>query len=1438
MKISSNRNRTPEVSIIIPVYNKCELTIQCFKSIAAVTSHIPHEVIVVDNASTDETQQVLKNFSGKNVRVLRNENNRGFAGACNQGAAAAKGKYLLFLNNDTVALQGWLDELIEEVRVHPEVVAVGSKLLYESGLIQHAGVAFERETRSPFHPYRLLRADDPRANHRRELQAVTAACVLIRPEWFEKCGRFSEEYRNGYEDLDLCLNLRKQGGVIVYQPKSVLYHLESQTPGRMRHDSENRSLFFRKWSDAILSDEDAFYFEDGYRIVSKQDIPGATPKLARFASEEEKARWSVAARVQQLAAAGQYDGMVELLTETKYWPEESAIRKWAGILCKGLQLKAAAQVHFQASVAMQGDPEARFQLGNADSADKSSEKCAWEEPLAKAQKSLLYKNYHAAQSAFEIALLHGAPPALVLPGAWEAARLLGEAAEMEATCQALLALPRLNPWTTQKLHEGLLPASGAGAPVTTGRSAVVGATEPNRSELVSIIILAHNQLELTKRCIASIEQFTPQKFELLLVDNASTDGTSEWMKDYVTKRSNAHLILNATNLGFAAGNNQALALAKGDYVLLLNNDTVVTPDWLENMLAVFSRHASTGIVGPRSNRVAGLQLVENPGYRTPEELPVFAIEWAKRHAGQSRASSRVIGFCLLAKKAVFDVLGGLDEQYGSGNFEDDDYCIRARLAGFEVRIADDSFVHHVGGQTFQAAKIDYRQAMLANWNLFKKKWNIPAEAPMEKGYRMPTVLPETVSLKVALPVIDASHEVSFEGRCWTQKCLTKEAKPAVTSRKVAKTASITLPNCALLGRLAHAEERFKQKDLRGAWEAAKKAIEVRPFHPEAYLLLAEIALSAGDSVTARQCAQHVRGMVPDWKPAKQFLKGNLRGNSKCDWLTPPVAITAGKSTSTPRLSVCLITKNEEKFLKKCLASVRDIATQIVVVDTGSTDRTMQIAREFGAGVHHFTWCDDFGAARNAAIEHARGDWVLILDADEELLPAHKQTIRDEMTAGSVMAYRLPIIDEGREAEGCSYVPRLFRNAPGLFFVGRVHEQIFASLEVRRQSWGLENKLGKSMLLHHGYTKEVVADRNKIERNLRLLELAIEEMPNEPNLLMSLGLELVRSGKLEAGLEKYREAFDAISALPGEQVVPELRETLLSQMCTHLMAAKRFQDIVKLWDTPFAKSASMTASQHFALGLAYMELKQAQEAGQQMKQCLNKRNRPTLSLINPEILKAAPHHCSALCFAVLKQRPDAERAFKMALAEEPKSRLVRFDYARFMAEVGQPVEALKMLHQLVEENAAEAHIWQFGGQIALSNPEFLEFACDWTGEAIKHFPQHPAIKRQRAEALLLSQSSEEALTLWQEVPSPDSSRDLAAMIICEVIEGKCTRSLSTAERAKVGQEFLRWYRQLVAANATSIVSRLNDKLSEIGDVLPEVQKILEAALRDASSAVLS
>ena len=206
----------------------------------------------------------LAQLSG-DIQIIRNSDNFGFAKACNQGARAARGRFLIFLNNDTIPLSDWLTALVAEVTSHPDVGIVGSKLLYEDDTIQHAGVVFSRAALMPYHLYRRVHRDHPAVNQRRTFQSVTAACMLIRREIFEAEGGFDEEFQNGFEDVDLCLKVGDKGWQIVYQPLSVLYHLESQTPGRKAHDQDNALRFLGRWGQRWwLADEDLYYFEDGY----------------------------------------------------------------------------------------------------------------------------------------------------------------------------------------------------------------------------------------------------------------------------------------------------------------------------------------------------------------------------------------------------------------------------------------------------------------------------------------------------------------------------------------------------------------------------------------------------------------------------------------------------------------------------------------------------------------------------------------------------------------------------------------------------------------------------------------------------------------------------------------------------------------------------------------------------------------------------------------------------------------------------------------------------------------------------------------------------------------------------------------------------------------------------------------------------------------------
>jgi GT2 family glycosyltransferase len=247
-----------DATVVIPLYNGLQYTRELWTSIKNNSVKAKLEYIFVDNNSSDGTKEWLKQFKDSNVVCILNDENRNFAGACNQGAAVASSPIVIFLNSDTEITNYWADPLIEILNTRNQVGAVGNKQLFPGNcLVHHAGIYVDLSG----HPKHYLEGctyDDPRIQFERSCQAVTGACLAIRKNDFLEVGSFSEEYRNGYEDIDLCLSLIKKGAEIIYTPQSVIYHHVSKSPGRTTHNHYNWQLFNRRCMPLLNPDLEEF----------------------------------------------------------------------------------------------------------------------------------------------------------------------------------------------------------------------------------------------------------------------------------------------------------------------------------------------------------------------------------------------------------------------------------------------------------------------------------------------------------------------------------------------------------------------------------------------------------------------------------------------------------------------------------------------------------------------------------------------------------------------------------------------------------------------------------------------------------------------------------------------------------------------------------------------------------------------------------------------------------------------------------------------------------------------------------------------------------------------------------------------------------------------------------------------------------------------------
>jgi len=384
----------------------------------------------------------------------------------------------------------------------------------------------------------------------------------------------------------------------------------------------------------------------------------------------------------------------------------------------------------------------------------------------------------------------------------------------------------------------------------------------------SIIIPVCGNQEMTTNCVNRIRACSTD-FEIILVDNGSQPKIQSQYK----------CLRQEENLGFPKAVNIGIKEATGEIIVILNNDTLVTPQWLDR-LAEHLKYAD--MVGPVTNSISGPQRIAYHQVFDSEKIDFDSEDLYQKNKLQSTPWHRLVFFCVAIKREVIDKIGLLDEQFSPGNFEDDDFCLRAVGAGFHLVIAEDVFIYHYGSQTHKSLNLDYAKLLETNRAKFEAKW--PAE---------------------------------------------------------------------------------KQAEL-------------------------------------RQKAQ-----------------------------APCLTISNQK---TPTLALVMVVKNEEKGLAAAVNSAKSICDEIIIlVDSSSTDRTLQIARQLTPEVHSFEYHDDFARARNLAHLGVKSDWILFLDGHEILKTP--ETVKKYLTCPEEGLLSHVLMETGTKFPAV----RIYRK--GCEFNGALHEQI-------------------------------------------------------------------------------------------------------------------------------------------------------------------------------------------------------------------------------------------------------------------------------------------------------------------------------------------------------------------------------------------------------------
>jgi GT2 family glycosyltransferase len=506
---------------------------------------------------------------------------------------------------------------------------------------------------------------------------------------------------------------------------------------------------------------------------------------------------------------------------------------------------------------------------------------------------------------------------------------------------------------------------------------------------VSIIIVTYNNIDLTKACIESILSKTDyHDYEIVVVDNGSADETPAFLEDIEKRFEVVRVILNPDNRGFAKANNQGIEASKGKYIVLLNNDTIVTRGWITKFVNYLDRYPEIGLIGPVTNSCYNEAQITVP-YEDVSGLDSFADLYTSEHEGEMSDIKMLAFYCVAMRREIIEKVGLLDERFGIGMFEDDDYSHRVRLIGYRIVCAEDIFIHHFGMASF--GKLlengEYARIFERNRKLFEEKWGIAWEAHRQRSGHH--VGGDVLSLKTSLrgkleqeiyEVRQRLYQVRKEFDCYKDN---KEQYIVSLRTEIEK----------------------KQQEI----TALRQDYEQYKTDKEQYITLLRgqerELLSIKNSLTWKinqfygkyLWGTKLHSVVEKVLNAAVLKFGSCRASlrfspyARLDYLKDieviESAVTHHGSDVNRQVSLVTTVKNEEKNIIEFLQSIENqskVPTEVIIVDGGSTDRTVELIRHF-AGLSQINVIllehkGNIAQGRNVGIRKAINDILVLTDA--------------------------------------------------------------------------------------------------------------------------------------------------------------------------------------------------------------------------------------------------------------------------------------------------------------------------------------------------------------------------------------------------------------------------------------------------------------------------